>query len=463
MILMLCAFPARMAVAQQPQSVSLPSDAELRSLIAGRVDTMKKAVGMVIGVVTPQGRRVVSYGQLKKGDTRPLDGNTVFEIGSVTKVFTSLLLADMVRRGEVKLTDSLGKFFPPSLKMPRFENKPVTLVDLATNTSGYPFMPPDFPSREPEKFSTYTDAQILRFLSNNRPRQAPGSRWEYSNLGNTLLGRALANRARDDYALLVASRITRPLGMTSTAVIPTEDMKKRMATPHDAKLQPTRLWNVKTLEPSSSMYSTTNDLLTLIEAYMRYKATPLATSMQATLATRRAAPNFTQALGWWIVSFGTGDEGIITHSGETFGFSATVALDPKARVGVVVLSNGVENDGGLAWHLLRPSFPYTSAAAEVERAQRKEITLATATLNRYVGRYQPPTGVPITIERQGDALIFKSSVLPQGVRLRAEDDRTFFITEADMQITFELEGAAPAVALVVRFNGSDTRAARVRE
>src|SRR5262245_19594037 len=100
---------------------------------------------MVAGIVTAQGRRVVAYGRLDAGDARALDGDTVFEIGSVTKVFTALLLADMVQRGEVQIDEPVAKLLPEDVSVPAWKEKPITLVDLATQTSALPFWPSGVP------------------------------------------------------------------------------------------------------------------------------------------------------------------------------------------------------------------------------------------------------------------------------------------------------------------------------
>ena len=116
----------------------IPSDSEIRKLLAERIDTYRQGVGIVVGLIEPQGRRIVSYGTLDQADPRPVTSDTVFEIGSITKVFTSLVFADMVRRGEVALNDPVIKYLPRGVKVPERNGRQITLVDLATHTSALP-------------------------------------------------------------------------------------------------------------------------------------------------------------------------------------------------------------------------------------------------------------------------------------------------------------------------------------
>src|SRR5262249_14484883 len=125
------------------------TDDEIRRILVERIDVRKQGVGIVVGMIEPAGTRVVSYGKLDANASRALDGNTVFEIGSVTKVFTSLLLADMVRRGEVALDDPISKYLPDTVKVPRRGGREITLQDLATHTSGRPRLPSPVPPKNP--------------------------------------------------------------------------------------------------------------------------------------------------------------------------------------------------------------------------------------------------------------------------------------------------------------------------
>jgi CubicO group peptidase (beta-lactamase class C family) len=108
---------------------------------------------MVVGIVDPQGRRIVAYGGLDQGDQRSLNGDTIFEIGSITKVFTSLLLADLVQRGEVALADPVAKFLPSEVKVPARGGRQITLRDLSTHSSGLPPFPSNLNPRDPATLS----------------------------------------------------------------------------------------------------------------------------------------------------------------------------------------------------------------------------------------------------------------------------------------------------------------------
>src|SRR5262245_57754699 len=134
-----------LAVSQPRATVA---DAEIRKILSDRIDKYHQSVGIVVGIIGPQGQRVVSYGQLNQGDPRPLNGDTVFEIDSITKVFTGLLLADMVARGEVALTDPVAKYLPSEVKVPERRGRQITLLDLVTHHSGLPDMPLNAPLYE---------------------------------------------------------------------------------------------------------------------------------------------------------------------------------------------------------------------------------------------------------------------------------------------------------------------------
>ena len=252
---------AAMAWAQAP-STTPPSDAEIRQILADRVDKQRQSVGIVVGVLEPAGRRIVTYGSPAKSDPRRLDGETIFEIGSTSKVFTALLLADAAERQEVALTDPVAKYLPASVRMPK-RGRDITLQDLATHTSGLPRLPTNLSLKDAANpYADYSVDQLYAFLSSYELPRDVGAQYEYSNLGGGLLGHALALRAGMSYEALVESRITRPLGMTSTRITLSSEMKSRLATGYGPTLQPTANWDLPTLAGAGALRSTGNDLLT---------------------------------------------------------------------------------------------------------------------------------------------------------------------------------------------------------
>lgn len=218
---------ATQCVAAQSSAPSpVPPDSEIRQMLVQRIDKDHQSVGIVVGVIEPAGRRIIAYGSLNQDDKRPLNGDTVFEIGSVTKVFTSLILSDMVQHGEVALTDPVAKYLPPEVKIPERGGTQITLEDLATHTSGLPRMPTNFsPKDQANPYADYSVEQMYQFLSGYQLTHDIGSQYEYSNLGGGLLGHALARRAGMNYEELVKSRICRPLEMKSTAITLSPDMR----------------------------------------------------------------------------------------------------------------------------------------------------------------------------------------------------------------------------------------------
>ncbi|HTV54841.1 MAG TPA: serine hydrolase domain-containing protein [Terriglobia bacterium] len=347
--------------AQSAPEYPAPSDAEIRRILAERIEVFHRSVGIVVGVVDTQGRRVVAYGHLNQGDARPLNGDTIFEIGSVSKVFTSLLLSDMVQHGEVALSDPVAKYLPPYVKLPERSGRSITLVDLATHTSGLPRMPTNFTPEDPDNpYADYSVALLYQFLSSYHLTRGIGSQYEYSNLGGGLLGLALTRRAGMDYGKLVRSRICDPLGMNSTRISLTPQMKARLAVGHNAALQPVENWEfTPAFVGAGGLRSDVNDMMRFLAANLGIEKSPLAPAMAAMLRVRRPTgiPGLEVALGWHI--FTTDGKQIIWHNGGTGGYRSFVGFDPNRRVGVVALSNAETPEGvdDIGRHLLDPSVP----------------------------------------------------------------------------------------------------------
>ena len=410
---------------------------EIRAILARRVDQQKQAVGIVAGVVEPDGRRVIAYGNLANGDPRTLDGDTIFEIGSVSKVFTSLALADMVHRKEIALDDSVAKYLPENVKMPERSGKSITPLDLSTHTSGLPPLPSNMkPKDAANPYADYSVDALYQFLSGYELTRDPGSEFEYSNLGAGLLGHLLAYRAGTDYESVIRVRITELLNMTDTGITLSSSMKQRMATGHNAMLAPVANWDLPTLAGAGGLRSSVNDMLTLLEAFLGYKESPLAPAMNAMLAVRRPVgqTGFEIGLAWHILGESA------WHSGGTGGFRSFVGYDPKARNGVVILANastpsGVDDVGAHIWN------PKVPLADPEPPKQRTGIPIDPRLLDNYTGRYQLAPDRILEISRDGDRL-FAQGFGAQAMggpkfEMCAESEKTFFVKVTGSLITFE--------------------------
>jgi len=335
-----------------------PSNAEIQRILAERIDGERRGVGIVVGIMTPQGRRVISHGVFNQGDARRLDGDTVFEIGSVGKVFTALLLADMVQRGEVALNDPIAKYLPPDVKVPQYGGRSITLLDLATHTSGLPRMPSNFAPRDPTNpYADYSVAQLYSFLSGYELTREIGAQYAYSNLGYGLLGNVLARRAGTDYETLVKSRIAVPLGLNSTAMTLPANVAPRLAIGHNETLQAVPNWDDTTLAGAGSLLSSANDLLTFLAAQRGGGDPRLDSALAAMLTLRRptGTPDLAIALGWH-VSTQQGRE-FVWHNGGTGGYSSFVGFCPQTGVGIAVLANSEIGVDDIGFHLVDPQRP----------------------------------------------------------------------------------------------------------
>jgi len=213
---------------------------QIQDMLVQRIDVQHKSDGIVVGVITKQAREIIGYGHFDRDDSRVPNGDTVFEIGSISKVFTSLLLSEMVLDGEVKLSDPISKYLPVSVHAPSRNGKQITLLDLATHHSG-------LPSAATNSSWDYSPQQMYEFLDKYQLTRDPGEKYEYSNLGVGLLGVILATRAGSDYETLLRTRITAPLGMNRTGVELTPEMKADFTAGHDGRLYKAQPWSIPAL------------------------------------------------------------------------------------------------------------------------------------------------------------------------------------------------------------------------
>lgn len=445
-------------VAAQTPNEGRLSDAAIRRMLVQRVDVDKQSVGMVVGVIDAKGRRVIARGVYDTADPRPVDGRTLFEIGSVTKAFTGLLLADMVRRGEVRLDEPVVALLPAGSVAPERNGKAISLIDLATHTSGLPRLADNMPMADPlNPYADYGPDLLDAFLRRHSLTRDIGATYEYSNLGVGLLGWALAQRAGGDYETLLRQRVLAPLGLSSTAIKLSPSLAARLSPGHTADLAITPHWDLPTLAGAGGLRSSADDLLTLLAAELGHADTPLNAAMADQLVPRRTVGgNLQVALGWHVATVPEGE--IVSHGGGTMGFQSFVGFDRATGLGVVVLSNtaGVMGVEDLGLHLLIGAPLKVAPKVKVREAK----TLPPAVLDGLIGRYMLAPGAVLTITREDQRMFGQLTGQPR-IEIFAEGPTAFFTKVVDAQLTFTVDADGRAASVTLHQNGRNTLGARV--
>lgn len=291
-------------------------------------------VGMVVGLVAGDRDVIVSRG--------PVSPDGVFDIGSITKPFTALLLAEMASRGEVDLEDPVARFLPAGFRTPRWDGREVTLLDLATHTSGLPRLPRNLLARAmlhgSDPYRGYTETDLFRGLAATRLRREPGSIHRYSNFGFAVLGQALAAAAGDTYGQLVVDRVCRPLELRETMVELPPDLARRREKGHGPSGRPVPDWDLAAFAGAGALRSTVADMVRFLRANLAPEKTSLAVALEdAQRPRRRIRAGEEIGLGWHLRD--ESDTTVAWHNGGTGGFGGFVALARESGTAVAVLYN----------------------------------------------------------------------------------------------------------------------------
>jgi D-alanyl-D-alanine-carboxypeptidase/D-alanyl-D-alanine-endopeptidase len=434
----------------------LPADSEIRAILRARVDS-GVARGIVVGVVQDGRRRFIAYGTAGPG-REPLDEHTIFEIGSISKTFSGVLLADAVVRGEVRVDEPVVELLPPGTVVPSLDGQQITLEELATHTSGLPRLPDNMtPASAQDPYADYGARQLYAFLAVCKLPRAPGQSVEYSNLGGGLLGYALTLRAKaTDWGSLVAQRIAARLGMRETYVAVPVDARNRVSEGHDAALDSVPAWNFDVLAGAGALRSSAADMLTWLEAQLDTANGPLAqaVAMSRTPRTPANSGGTRIALGW--IVGGSATHPIWWHNGGTGGFRSFAAFDPQRHAAIVVLSNSSQTVDDIGAHLFNPAMPIVMPP----RPPRTTVTLGSAALDRVVGAYPLTPGMVLAITREGDSLFVQATGQPR-LRLVALADNHFIALAANAELVFDISEPGAAKHVTLRQNGVMATAPRL--
>jgi D-alanyl-D-alanine-carboxypeptidase/D-alanyl-D-alanine-endopeptidase len=430
---------------------------DVQKIIDDRVEA-KLAPAIAVGIVRKDGTKEFYFsGTLQAGGTEDVDEDTIFEIGSISKVFTTLLMALMQEDGELEFSDTAQSFLPVGVSMPTKKEilkvngdtsqTHITLVNLATHTSGLPRMPSNFKPKDPrDPYADYTYQQMYDFLSSYELEGEIGREAVYSNLGMGLLGHILELQSGKSYEELLIAQICEPLGMNSTTTKPRPRDSARVAGAHRGTT-PVSAWELPTLAGAGDINSTLSDMLIFTAANMGQIDTPLDIAMRRCHAPHENKGNSPIALAWQI----SGQSGakINWHNGGTGGFASFMGFRPDTGEGVVVLSNstyrGVDKIG---FHLL-------DKGNKLDKINR-------GILSDYVGTYRFNSNAIFTIKIENDqlkAMLTGQQFYP--VYPAGRDMFTYRVVEAQLSFVRNRQGKVDR--LVLHQNGRDQEALKMNE
>jgi D-alanyl-D-alanine-carboxypeptidase/D-alanyl-D-alanine-endopeptidase len=416
------------------------------------VDPLLKAdamVGCVVGLFDGDSTQVRGYGEVHRGTADKPTGETIYEIGSMTKAFTGTLLADMVKRDLVKLDDPVQKYLPPNVTLHLAENTPAKLVDLASQSSGLPRMPDNVKPKDPRNpYADYTSERLFEFLNKHQLTRPPG-KYEYSNLGMGLLGNLLGRKAGKSYEQLVVERICDPLHMSDTRITLSEDQKKRLAPPYNAELGNEENWDFDALAGAGAIRSNVNDLMKLIRASLdKSDKRPVVEAIHEAWKPHYGKKGeIGVGLGWHIAR----DSVTRWHNGKTAGYSSALFIHPPSRKAVVVLCNTASDaTTPLAEKILQSLLGMSPEPVQVNTP----ITVAPAKLKQYEGTYALSLAFAITITLEKNRLMAQATGQDK-FQIFPKSETDFFYKVIDAQISFEKGTDGKVTKLILHQNGRD--------
>ena len=320
-----------------------------------------KIPGVSIGLIKNSNTEFFNYGVIEKDIVLAPTKDTVYEIASISKIFTSTLLAILQKEKLLAKDDFVVKYIPELANIPKFEK--ITLYHLATHTSGLPNLPQKLiilnilallkPSNAYRELSQFSKSDLINYFSKSRLKTQPGIEWNYSNGTVGLLGHIFEKITNSSYDELVKNKICNILGMKDTGIHLLESHKDRMASGHSYFGGKIRHWVAPALEGAAGLYSTTNDMMKFLDVNLDSINTAISSELKYCHSTR-FVPKLSyfmkhmmlpyvgvefdeMALGWWISK--RDNREILFHDGGTSGFSSFIGFEPAKQKGIVVLAN----------------------------------------------------------------------------------------------------------------------------
>lgn len=422
----------------------------LKDNIKARVDY---GVNPAIVLAVIQGKDVsyFDYGVKSLKTKEPVNEKSVFEIGSITKTFTGILLADRVLKGEVSLSDPLQNYLPAGVTAPTRNGAAIQLIHLANHTSALPRMPFNFaPANPANPFADYSEKLAYEFLNSYQLPRDIGAQYEYSNYAMGLLGHVLATKKQTTYEDLVVTVVATPLQMNDTRITFTPTMKANLAMGHHEGVE-VENWDLTSLAGAGAIRSTAADMVKYVQANMGSMKTDLYPAMQLSHKNTRpegSAPMV--ALGWHKAN----GEDVIWHNGGTGGYRTFIGFTKDGSKGVVVLSNSTASVDDIGMHVLNASSPLKDPrpAPKAPKEEIKEVAVEAAVLQTYAGKYELAPSFVLTVRVDGGQLKAQASGQPE-FPVFAKAKNIFFYKVVEAQLTFNSNAGGTVESVTLHQGG----------
>jgi CubicO group peptidase (beta-lactamase class C family) len=438
------------------QEVTTSAKVDVAEILEHRIDRDQANVGIAVAVIENGATLFFSHGTWGQTVDTPVDEHTLFEAGSITKLFTNLLLAELVNEGRIDLGAPIVDYLPEGTHLPTYEGRIITAFDLATHSSGLPPIPEGIENKGLNNpYSGYGSDALLEWLGGYELNRTPGAEFSYSNVGTALLAQAIEHVRGEEYPTLLTERILGPLEMTETQLALTGSETPDMAIGHNAGGEAVPHWDFDAFAPVGGLLTTTSDLSKFIAAASGAVESPLSAAFKTMLTrSRPAGGEEAIGLGWFITPTGAGE--IVWHNGITGGFRSFAGFERESGKGVVVLSNMVTPAGveDIGMHLLHPPLPLRE-----QPEAREAIEIDASVLPGYVGDYVLAPGVVISVATE-DGRLFAQLIGQEKFELFPESGTKFFYRVVDAQVTFVVD-EGKATGLILHQNGQDMPALRV--
>ena len=398
---------------------------------------------IAVGIADSTGTYYYVHGLKDVANKLKADENTLYEIGSITKTYTGLLLAKYNVTDSLDLTTPVNNFLPDSIILTDKKGVDVTLKSLSTHSSGLPRLPNNMDlQNQLNPYAEYSRKDMYTFLSHYIPKSVD-KKFEYSNLGAGLLGDILSIYKKDSYKNLLQKEVLSPLALKATFLnIPTtqtENFAKgylgNQEVPH---------WKFKLMEPAGGLKTNIKDLVKYGKSYLNpqnplAKAQKVATSVQFTDQEMKK-----HGLGWFI-----NEDDIIFHGGGTGGFRTFMAVDKKNKRVIAIMTNsGSSSVEDIAEYIIDPKknpIDFTPKAIEITPEE----------LMAYEGNY-----INDGLKLSYDFIINENTLQAQlsgqpEFPVYYQGESTFFYKVIKAKIVFERDENNTVVGLTLHQNGQE--------